>query len=157
MINVNQQKRNNFMSNETKPKSSLKIAVATNDNQKVAGHVGRCNAFIVFETDGTEIIDRVIRINSFTNHGKHHDHDNHQHQHGEGSGHQHNHHNLIDGLKDCKALIFNHGGWRLIEDLKAHNIKPILTKEVFAEDAVVKYLNDDLVISEENVCSGHQH
>ena len=143
------------MSNKTKSNNRLKIAVATNDNQKVAGYVGRCKAFIVFETDGREIIDRLIRTNSFTNHGKQHDHDNHQH--GEEIGHQHNHHNLIDGLKDCDALIFNHGGWRLIEDLKEHKIKSILTNEEFAEDAVVKYLKGDLVISEENVCSGHQH
>jgi predicted Fe-Mo cluster-binding NifX family protein len=152
------------MSNEEK-KLSGKIAVATNDNQKVAGHVGKCKAFLVFETDGSKILDKVIRINSFTNHGKHHDHneeqqphhgEGHHHHHGEGQG-QHNHHNLVDGLKDCDALIFNHGGWRMIEDLKAHNIKPILTNEVLAEDAVLKYLSGDLIISEENVCSGHQH
>ena len=135
----------------------MKIAVATNDNKKVDGHVGRCKAFLVFETDGTKIIDTVIRINSFTNHGKHHEHTNENHQSGEGNGHQHNHHNLINGLKDCDALIFNHGGVRLIEDLKAHNIKPILTNEEIAIDAVLKYLSGNLVISEENVCSGHQH
>jgi predicted Fe-Mo cluster-binding NifX family protein len=132
----------------------MKIAVATNDNQTVAGHVGRCKAFLVFETDDSKITDTVVRINSFTNHG-HNDHENHEH--GEGAGNQHNHHNLIDGLNDCEALIFNHGGWRLIEDLKAHNIKPILTNEKIAEDAVLKYLSGNLVISEENVCSGHQH
>jgi predicted Fe-Mo cluster-binding NifX family protein len=130
------------MSNEVKSNNSLKIAVATNDNQTVAGHVGRCKSFLVFETDGPKIIDKVIRINSFTNHGKHHGH---------------NHHNLIDGLKDCDALIFNHGGWRLIDDLKAHNINPILTNEVSAVDAVLKYISGDLVISEENVCQEHPH
>jgi predicted Fe-Mo cluster-binding NifX family protein len=137
----------------------MKIAVATNDNQKVAGHVGRCNAFLVFETDDSKILDKVVRINSFTNHGKprDHNHDHENHQHGEGNGQQHNHHNLIAGLKDCDALIFNHGGWRLIEDLKANNIKPLLTNEIFAENAVLKYLSGDLEISEENVCSGHQH
>ncbi len=145
------------MSNEVKSNNSLKIAVATNDNQTVAGHVGRCKSFLVFETDGPKIIDKVIRINSFTNHGKHHGHNHDNHQHGEGKGHQHNHHNLIDGLKDCDALIFNHGGWRLIDDLKAHNINPILTNEVSAEDAVLKYISGDLVISEENVCQEHPH
>ncbi|MBK7631810.1 MAG: hypothetical protein IPJ23_14110 [Ignavibacteriales bacterium] len=145
------------MSNNIKSNNNLKIAVATNDNKKVAGHIGRCKAFLVFETDGSKIIDKVIRINSFTNHGEHHDHNHENHRHDEGSGHQHNHHNLIDGLKDCNALIFNHGGWRLIEDLKANNIKPILTNEEIPEDAVLKYLSGNLVISEENVCSGNKH
>lgn len=144
------------MLNEDKNLSG-KIAVATNDNQKVAGHLGRCKAFLVFETDGSKILDKVIRINSFTNHGKHHNHNKeHHHHHSEGQG-QHNHHNLIDGLKDCDALIFSHGGWRMIEDLKANNIKPILTNEVLAEDAVLKYLSGELIIAEENVCSGHQN
>ena len=86
----------------------------------------------------------VARINSFTHHRQHLEE-------------HHRHHNLINGLKDCDALIFNHGGWRLIEDLKAHNIKPILTNKVIAEDAVMKYISGNLVISEEKVCRGHQH
>lgn len=135
----------------------MKIAVATNDNLKVAGHVGRCKAFIVYETDSSKIINSVIRINSFTNHGKHSDNEAENHHHEEGHSHQHNHHNLIDGLKDCEVLIFNHGGWRLIDDLKANNITPILTNEQIAENAVLKYLSGNLVISEENVCSGNQH
>ena len=129
----------------------MKIAVATNDNLKVAGHVGRCKAFLVFETEEKEIINKVIRINSFTNH-RQHSHHHHEHNHGEGPGHQ----NLVEVLKDCEVLIFNQGGWRLIKDLKANNIEPVLTDEPIAEDAVLKYLKGELVINEENVCQGHQ-
>ena len=132
----------------------MKIAVATNDNIKVAGHIGRCKAFLVFEAEDKKIINKVIRINSFTNHGRD-DHDHHEQHHGEGHGHGHQ--NLIEGLKDCEALIFNHGGWRLVEDLKANNIKPVLTDEVMAEDAVQKYLDGTLIINEDNVCQGHHH
>lgn len=132
----------------------MKIAVATNDNLKVAGHVGRCKAFLVFETEEKKILNKVIRINSFTNHGQH---GHHHHEHNHGEGHGHGHHNLIEGLKDCDVLIFNHGGWRLINDLKANNIEPILTDEPIAEEAVLKYLRGELVINEENVCQGHQH
>ena len=127
----------------------MKIAVATNDNQLIAGHVGRCKAFIVYETEGLKTLNKTIRINSLTHHSE-----EHQHQ---GEGHGHSHHNLIEGLKDCETLIFNHGGWRLIEDLKAHNITPILTDEKLADEAVQKYLTGDLIINEENVCRGHNH
>ncbi len=143
------------MSNEHKT-AAIKIAVATNDNFKVAGHVGRCKAFLVFETDGSKIMDKTIRENLFTNHGRHGNHNEEHHHHGEGHRH-HDHHNLIDGLNDCEALIFNHGGMRLIEDLKAHDIKPILTDEELAEDAVLKYLSGELIIAEDNVCGGHDH
>ena len=139
------------MLNETTAHISKKIAVATNDNVLVAGHVGRCKAFLIYETDGSKIISKEIRENSFTHHSPNGDHaKDHHHQNGDG------HQNLVAGLKDCESLIFNHGGWRLIEDLKAHNITPILTNEEVAENAVLKYLNGNLVISEENVCRSHQ-
>ncbi|MFZ2323583.1 MAG: NifB/NifX family molybdenum-iron cluster-binding protein [Ignavibacteriaceae bacterium] len=130
----------------------MKIAVATDDNQTVAGHVGRCGTFIVFETDESKILNKEIRENSFTHHKQLEEHNE---EHGQHRGH--NHHSLIDGLKDCAALIFNHGGWRLIEDLKAHNIIPVLTDEKLAEDAVSKYLKGELIINEGNVCQGHHH
>ena len=38
----------------------MKIAVATNDNQTVAGHVGRCKAFIVYQTDGLKTLNKEI-------------------------------------------------------------------------------------------------
>lgn len=140
------------MLNEKNSQSTGKIAVATNDNIKVAGHVGRCKSFLIFDTEDKKIINKMTRINSFTHHSQH-DHNHQEHHQGEGHGH----HNLIDGLKDCEVLIFNHGGWRLVEDLKANNIKPVLTDEVMAEDAVQKYLDGTLRINEDNVCQGHHH
>jgi hypothetical protein len=47
-------------------------------------------------------------------------------------------------LKDCDALIFNHGGWILINELQENNIIPLLTDEKIAETAVIKYLNGEL-------------
>jgi len=132
----------------------MKIAVATNDEIKIAGHVGRCKGFLVFETENNKITSKEIRLNTFTHH-RQQGHNHHEHHHSQEHGHSH--HSLIEGLKDCEALIFNHGGWRLIDDLKENNIKPILTDEVLAEDAVQKYLDGTLIINEDNVCQGHHH
>jgi len=131
----------------------MKIAVATNDNSTVAGHVGRCRAFLIYQTDGSNIQSKEVRENSFTHHGQ--KNGGGEEHHGEGQGHGHQ--NLIEGLKDCEVLIFNHGGWRLIEDMKAHNITPILTNEEIAESAVLKYIKGELIISEENVCRSHNN
>ena len=134
----------------------MKIAVATIDNYTVAGHVGRCRAFLIYQTDGSNIQSKEVRENSFTHHGRKNGKvDEHHHNHREGQGHGHQ--NLIEGLKDCEVLIFNQGGWRLIEDMKAHNIKPILTNEAIAEIAVLKYIKGELIISEENVCQGYNN
>ncbi|MDT3695335.1 MAG: NifB/NifX family molybdenum-iron cluster-binding protein [Ignavibacterium sp.] len=132
----------------------MKIAVATNDETRIAGHVGRCKGFLVFETENNKIVNKEIRTNTFTHH-RQHEHNHHEQHHAQ--KHEHSHHSLIEGLNDCEVLIFNHGGWRLIEDLKANNIKPILTDEVLAEDAVRKYIDGALVINEDNICQGHHH
>lgn len=137
----------------------MKIAVASDNGTHVSGHVGRCKSFLIFETNGKEIIGREVRENSFTHHRQNkekHNHEGHHHHHDE-EHHNHGHHNLIDGLKDCEVLIFNHGGWRLIEDLKSNNITPILTDETIAEEAVKKYLSGELQNIEDNVCAGHNH
>ncbi len=76
--------------------------------------------------------------------------------HGEGEhNHGHNHNNLINGLKDCEVVIFNAGGWRIIEDLKANNIIPFLTEERIADEAAQKYINGELIETENNACNHH--
>lgn len=128
----------------------MKIAAATDDNITVTGHVGRCNAFIIYTIDGSQIIKKEIIENKFTHHQVHgHSHDEKEHSHG------HSHSNLIDALKECEALIFSHGGWRLVEDLKKNNIKPIMTDVVNADEAAAKYIAGELRSNEENVCNHH--
>ena len=45
-----------------------------------------------------------------------------EHHEHNGEERSHSYPNLIEGLKDCEALVFNHCGWRLIEDLKVNSI-----------------------------------
>lgn len=131
----------------------MKIAVATDDQVMVTGHVGRCNAFIVYTIENNAIINTEIRENNFTHHRQHKlQHSQHQ---GNEHSHGHGHSSLIDALSDCEALIFTSGGWRLVEELKANNIKPILTDEPLAEEAALKYYKGELQIKDENICNHH--
>jgi predicted Fe-Mo cluster-binding NifX family protein len=125
----------------------MKIAVASNNNINVSGHLGKCRGFIIYESDGNNILSREYRDNIFTHH----------HTHGPSgeSGHNHSHSALIDGLKDCSVLIFNSGGWRVVEDLKQNNIYPFLTDETDAENAVIKYLRNELTENTGNTCISH--
>ncbi len=131
----------------------MKIAVATNDEIHVTGHVGRCRMFIVYDTNNKEIISREVRENSFTHHRAEGHEEHHQH-HGENS-HNHSHANLIEGLKDCNYLIFQSGGWRVIEDLKNNGIVPFLTDEKIADEAVKKLLIGTLDEKPDNTCKSH--
>lgn len=129
----------------------MKIAVASNNKTSVAGHVGRCKGFLIYETDENSILNKNYIDNTFTHH-RLHPHEEHQHGHHHGEGGGHSHEKLIQALNGCSALIFQSGGWRLIEELEANSIKTVLTDEKIADDAVTKYLKGELVTKEENSC-----
>ncbi len=129
----------------------MKIAVASNNKTSVSGHLGRCKGFLIYETNENNIIDRTYIENTFTHHSMH-PHEEHEHGHHHGEHPEHSHVQLIEALNGCSTLIFQSGGWRIIEDLEANGIKPVLTDERIADEAVTKYLNGNLVIKEENAC-----
>ena len=131
----------------------MKIAVATDDEVMVTGHVGRCNAFIVYTIEEDNISQKEVRENTFTNHKRQNHHE--EHHQGESHAHGHGHSNLITALADCEALIFTSGGWRVVEDLKTNNIKPILTDEPIADQAALKYAKGELQSKDDNVCNHH--
>ena len=128
-----------------------KIAVATNGLNRVTGHIGKCKAFMVYEIEGDRILSKELRENLFTNHRKD-KHSHHQHQE-EGEG-RHSHRHLINGLKDCKYLISKGGGWRVVEDLKQHNIITIFADVESIEDAVNNFIRGELK-NEPNLLCDH--
>lgn len=141
----------------------MKIAVATNNGVNVTGHLGRCRSFIVYEIEDRKIKERLLRENVFTHHnrrgngGGH----GHQHHHGEEHGRKHGegcrgHNELVEGLRDCQTVIFNSGGWRVVDDLRTNNIQPFLTDETNADSAVNKFLNGELEEHLENSCRRHE-
>ena len=130
----------------------MKIAIATNDQKRVTGHIGKCRAFMIYEIDGDKIINKELRENLFTNHRMMFNH--HQH-HGEGGGHSHTH--LIEGLKDCKYLISSGGGWRVVEDLKQHNITTLFADVELIEEAVEKFIKGELMNDADLICRDNEH
>lgn len=130
----------------------MRIAVATDDNKTITGHVGRCLAFAIYDINGEVIERKEIRKNTFTLHRM----ENAQHrEHHHGEGQQHSHSSLIEGLKDCSVLLLSGGGWRLIEDLEKNSIKPFLTEEADIEIAVHKFAKGELVENKDLTCHRH--
>ena len=137
-----------------------KIAVATNDQNRVTGHIGRCKAFMIYEIDGDKIVNKELKENQFTIHRRG---DGHHHHNGEGEGHggqghgRHSHEHLINGLKDCSYLISSGGGWKVVEDLRQHNITTLFTDVELIEDAVNKFIKGELKNDEDLVCNDRGH
>jgi predicted Fe-Mo cluster-binding NifX family protein len=130
----------------------MNIAVATNNKQTVTGHVGRCKGFLIYNTEGEQIKKVEFRENIFTHHRQ-----GIKHNGGHGHGGGHGHKRLLEGIGDCQYLIFQSGGWRLIEDLKQNNIQPIATDEKNADEAVQKFIKGELEEKEAAGCSEHEH
>jgi predicted Fe-Mo cluster-binding NifX family protein len=128
---------------------SGKIAIATNDQKRVTGHIGKCRSFMIYELDNNKIVNKELRENIFTHH-RMMQHNHHQ-QHGEGGVHSHSH--LIEGLKDCTYLISKGGGWRVVEDLKQHNIQTIFSDVELIDDAVDQFIKGDLTDNPDLACN----
>lgn len=129
----------------------MKIAIATNDRKSVTGHLGRCRAFMVFEIEGEKIVHNEVRENVFTSHRLG---EQQHHHHGEGEGNCHT--RLANGLKDCTYLISSGGGWRVVEDLKKHNITTLFTNEELIDNAVAKFMRGQLKDEVDLVCRSHE-
>jgi predicted Fe-Mo cluster-binding NifX family protein len=136
------------MLNENKTQFSGKIAVATNNQKTVTGHIGKCKAFMIYEIEDDKILNKELRENLFTNHRMSH----RKHPYGEGGRHGHNHTHLIEGLKDCSYLISKGGGWRVVEDLKEYKIATLFTEVELINDAVDKFIRGELKNDERLVC-----
>lgn len=114
----------------------MRIAVATDDNRNVCGHVGKCRGFLIFDVESGKIVNKEIRENSFTNHFNRNEHgEGHQHGLGRGFGGNDGHKRLADGLKDCEYLVSHGMGRKLVEDFNSVGIKTIVTVERNAETA----------------------
>lgn len=130
----------------------MRIAVASNDNINVTGHVGRCQGFLIIDVENGEILKKEIRKNSFTDHvlgGE-----DHSHNGGHGSGHGNNdgHKRLAEGLQDCKYLISHGMGWKLVEDIKSYGIEPLVTSELNAEEAAILLEEGRLKMKDNLIC-----
>lgn len=132
-----------------------KVAIATNDQKTVTGHIGRCRSFTVVDIKDGKEIARESRENTFTHHRMAHEHEQHHH-HGHGEG-QHSHEGLISGLRDCNYLISSGGGWRVVEDLKKNNIETLFTDVRLIDEAVSKFIHGELSNLEDLTCRDHNH
>lgn len=88
----------------------MKIAVATDDFSTVTGHIGRCNGFLIFDIENSNVISKEGIENAFTHHKRcEHHHGHHEHSHG------HSHMHLMETLKGRSYLICTSAGWWIAE------------------------------------------
>ena len=108
----------------------MRVAVACDDPQAVACHLGRAPLFLIYDvTEGKPVL-KEQRLNQ---------HAEHSHACGVSPGEAHVHHDHADVLaavSDCSIVVARGMGRRLVVDLEARGIRPaILDREVPPLDA----------------------
>lgn len=114
----------------------MKLAIATNDGQKIDAHVGKANQFLVYTIDDGQIKQKEIRKNSDCLHkdsfGK--QHRNRQHCKGRERGKQ-----IMALLDDCDTLVAQGMGSKLREKLRIAGINTFIASEETIDDVLKKY------------------
>jgi len=117
----------------------MKIAVTSQNRKTITGHAGKCRKFWVYETDGADVLDKVLlelpMEQSF--------HESHGQPH---------------PLDDVNVLICGGMGMGLTDRLKAKGIQGLVTTETEPDRAVAAYLAGRLPLGEpESHAAGHEH
>jgi predicted Fe-Mo cluster-binding NifX family protein len=121
-----------------------KIAVVTEDGQKISSHFGMAPYYQVFTVNGEQILAEEQREKS--NHAQHpHDHD-HQHHAG---GHM----EMFSPIQDCKVLLCGGMGMPAYQKAEANGLEVVLTGGEI-QTAVEAYLKGQVVSDQRRI---HHH
>ena len=123
----------------------MKIAIASDDEIKIASHLGRAEGFIIVDIEKGKVANRVYRRNDFTVRMSG------QKESGQGAG---RHDSVMAALKGCQAIISHGMGRRLISDLEVAGIETYLTEETEIERVIKLYINGTL---DDNWALGCKH
>ncbi|WP_428036606.1 NifB/NifX family molybdenum-iron cluster-binding protein [Amphritea sp.] len=105
----------------------MKIAVASRDGISVAGHIGKCKSWIIFQSDALQQIKLVEMITLPRELVFHYYKDDMPHP-----------------LVDCDVVIGASAGDNFVNKMALRGINAVLTAETDPEKAVVDYLNKQI-------------
>lgn len=131
----------------------MKIAIASDDQVRVAAHTGRCRGFAIYEIAEGTACRLEYRPNTFTAHALGQCAGGHAHD--SAAGHSHSHATLLDALADCQALVTRGAGPRLVTDLAARGIEVWACVVESAEEAARQFADGTLTRLPGGGCCGH--
>jgi len=115
---------------------TLKIAVVTDDGERISAHFGRARYYKVFTVEENRIVAEEMIPRQHL-----HDHD-HDHHHGHGHGH-HDHRGMLQPIADCQVLIAGGMGAPAYQAAQASGLEVVLAGGT-AREAVEAYLRGEL-------------
>jgi predicted Fe-Mo cluster-binding NifX family protein len=131
----------------------MRIAVVTEDGEKVSQHFGRAPYYMVFGIENGVIVarDRRSKQGGQGFCGEHENNHEPGFRHGYGAGTEMRHSMMALGTMDCQVVIAGGMGWGAYEKMKDLGVNPIITDVVMVEDAVRQYIAGTLRNIEQRV------
>ncbi len=126
----------------------MKIAVVTDDEKTISAHFGRAQYYVVFTIENSMVTRQETRPRDSVCQcdGDHdHHHGEHGHAHGTDSQSEQRHNKMAGAIQDCEILLARGMGQGAHNNLKEHNIKPVLTDIQDISEAVDAYLAGKLI------------
>lgn len=121
----------------------MNIAVSTIDGKTICGHLGKCKNFIIYETDGKEIKNKLFRASGGACPG-----------HGEGGeGREHN----VSPFNGCHVVISQGMGQGMLNGLVQAGIQPVITDQSDPDAVVSKFLRGELSGTTKSTCECGEH
>jgi predicted Fe-Mo cluster-binding NifX family protein len=132
----------------------MKIAIASDDKQKVAEHFGAAPYMVVLDIEKGEIKDEEVREK--TGHKEHAQEESHpqtgkEGHHGFTVGSTQRHKEIADTIKDCKAVIAGRMGLGAYEDLRDSGFEVITTELKDIKEVATLYAEGKLSHSSERL------
>lgn len=122
----------------------MKIAVITKDGDTISQHFGQAPLYVVVTVEDGKIVSQETRPKP-----GHHTSAAHRpkapgEKHGCGRGAPARHARMAETISDCQLLIAGGMGEGAYNNLKSHNIEPVVTDVKNIEEAVKLYLEGKL-------------
>jgi predicted Fe-Mo cluster-binding NifX family protein len=126
----------------------MKIAAITDDGRTISQHFGRAAHYLVLTVEDGRITAREMRDKAghAQFHGEHEGHQEDQSgRHGYGPEADRRHGRMVEAITDCEAVLVRGMGRGAYENLKARNIRPVVTEIADIEEAALSYARGDIV------------
>ncbi len=114
---------------------TLKIAVITDDGERISAHFGRARYYKVFTVDD----GRIVAEEMIPRQGVH----THAHEHHHHHGHHHHHQTMLQPIAECQVLIAGGMGEPAYQAAQANGLEVVLTGGPI-RSAVEAYLRGEL-------------
>jgi predicted Fe-Mo cluster-binding NifX family protein len=126
----------------------MKIAAITDDGKTISQHFGRAPYYMVVTVEEGKIVEREMREklgHAQFHEGGHDHHKNAGERHGYGPAADNRHGRMAETITDCEAVLCRGMGMGAYENMKAHNIRPVVTDISDIDEAILAYANGQII------------